>query len=185
MPGTVPSPTLDDAKDGWGLDSEASAAIIGAIIGLIGGIYPYWSNVRREKRQKQDLIRALRIGLSVELGHSLELIDEALREISAGRGYGGRLTSDHLEATRSKWCEYDQHEKFLSALPRVYRNITLTNRNLDALENLALKAQETGRHEFYVGYERFCPVVVTSLKVTRDTVDKLKSYLDRAVSPPE
>jgi hypothetical protein len=163
---------------------ELLAALIGAVVGgifaLAGGIIPFWWSICREKEKQEQIIRGWRKGLSAELGHSFILLEEAEREIAAHHGYLGRINSDFLEATRFKWGEYDSDEKFLATLPRAYRDLTLTNKHLDGLEEMNREVIATQRG--FAEYGTSCDSVLIPIKETKNSVTNLKKIVDEKIA---
>ena len=150
-----------------------------ALVPLAKALAPYIFGEAKDHKHSADEIRASRIGLQTALGHCLTIIDEAIREVSAPRSYIAHIPKAGLDdSERTKWAQRDRTTKFLTGLAQIQHNIEVTNSQLDELKELQKRAEIEKKSELYDKIYRQIPSVLAALKVTKESVTNIVTYLD-------
>jgi hypothetical protein len=185
---------LIDGTDGgalsqWGIALVGGllGSIIGAIIGgIIGGKYAIWA-VRtadtltrsHEAEERADELRARRTALIAELEYILETITEVRGVVKIPMACVKRLNWDFLEGCRLDWYRADSDTVFIKALAKAYRDVVLTNGQLD--DHLAwINSAQSGKKYFDI------QVVCDALDGVQGSVSALKKLTEEklASAPP-
>ena len=154
------------------LDSQAFAAIIGALIGIIPTA---WYAKKRKQQEDRVTYFGWLNGLSAETEHIKKVIQEITGILRAGGICTKRINHDFLEKSRLVIFAYDEDTHFLETLTNAYRDVVHTNDMIDRHERLAASNQTEGATTFVAN-------VLASMEGVGNSINALQALLQNKLN---
>lgn len=155
------------------IDSQLFAAIIGALIGIIGVVLTFWLSIwhenRKKKQERCEAYTAWLNGLRAEIAHVIKCINEISEYVNTGNISTKRMNTDFIEKARLQLFCYDEDIDFLECVTNAYRDIVHTNDMLERLERMFFEGK---------AYQTILPNIKASMQGVNNSVNNLKSKVE-------
>jgi len=183
---------LLDGPDGGAL-SQLGIALLGGFLGsivgaIIGGKYAVGAvrtadtlTTSHERKKLADELRARRVALNVELEYILESVAEIRTVVKIPMPCAKHLNWDFLEACRLDWYKADSDEVFIKALAKAYRDVVLTNDQLDNTMDWAREIRQQDRLSS-MPFKLAAETVLAALDSAQGSVGELKKLTEEKLA---